>query len=77
MPSAHRHPNLTCNMEHVATRQDTRTQAAEDAVLDWLEGQANVTRLWIEILIARNGRLDMIQNLTRHAQFLDQALLVK
>jgi len=54
-----------------------RAEAAEDAVLEWLEGQANITRLWIEILISRNGRLDMVENLARHTRFLDRVILVK
>lgn len=77
MQNTHRLCAMTVAPEHVEMTLDTRTQAAEEAVLDWLEGQANVTRLWIEILVARNGRLDMIQKLTRHAQFLDNAILVK
>ncbi len=46
-------------------------EAAEAAVLEWLEGQASITRLWIEILISRNGQLEMVENLARHARFLE------
>lgn len=64
-------PDRACPLE------ENRAMAAEEAVLDWLESQANITRLWIEILISRNGRLDMVEHLARHARFLDQVILVK
>jgi hypothetical protein len=65
------------NTIQVVTLHTRRAEAAEDAVLEWLEGQANITWLWIEILISRNGRLDMVENLVRHAHFLENVILVK
>lgn len=44
--------------------------ATEIAVRDWLETQARIASYWRELLVDRNGDLDLIEALDAHERFL-------
>ncbi|WP_125184550.1 hypothetical protein [Hyphobacterium indicum] len=64
MPAASR---LHC----VAPSSDVGARAAtEIAVRDWLETQARIASYWRDLLVDRNGDLDLIEALDAHERFL-------
>ena len=49
------------------------TVATEIAVRDWLETQARIISYWRDLLVDRNGDLDLIEALDAHEMFLRSA----
>jgi len=47
--------------------------ATEIAVRDWLETQARIASYWRDLLVDRNGDLDLIEALDAHERFLRMA----
>lgn len=47
--------------------------ATEIAVKDWLETQARIASYWRDLLVDRNGDLDLIEALDAHESFLRTA----
>ncbi len=59
---------------HVVADASARTSGAvECAVRDWLETQARVAGYWRDLLVDRNGSLDLIEALDAHEAFLRSA----
>jgi hypothetical protein len=53
---------------------DNRAQAATElAVRDWLETQARIASYWRDLLVDRNGDIDLIEALDAHETFLRSA----
>ncbi len=75
MPRQNPSANLRCDSNANDVFYEEPTQPAELAALDWLEGQARITRLWLDILISRNARLDLIEKLEGHKRFLESAMI--
>lgn len=55
----------------ISAAADSRAQiATEIAVRDWLETQARIAGYWRDLLVDRNGDLDLIEALDAHELFL-------
>jgi|TARA_R110002073_G_scaffold122515_2_gene265530 hypothetical protein len=58
-------------MKGISVATDSRAQVAtEMAVRDWLETQARIASYWRDLLVDRNGDLDLIEALDAHERFL-------
>lgn len=62
---------LASRLHCVAPASDAGARAAtEIAVRDWLETQARIASYWRDLLVDRNGDLDLIEALDAHERFL-------
>lgn len=63
-------------LNRVSAIADKRAQiATEIAVRDWLETQARVASYWRDLLVDRNGDIDLIEALDAHEMFLRSAAI--
>lgn len=67
---------LVSRLHCVAPASEAGARAAtEIAVRDWLETQARITSYWRDLLVDRNGDLDLIEALDEHESFLRMAAI--